>query len=376
MSEPAPRAVPFADLARQYAELAPELERALLNVARGGHYVLGPEVAALERELSEDHGCAGAVGLNSGTDALVLSLRALGIGPGDEVITTPFSFFATSEAIALAGARPVFADVESDSLNLDPAAAAAAVTERTRAILPVHLFGRPCDMDGILDVARRHRLAVIEDCAQAVGARYRDRPVGGIGDIGCLSFFPTKNLGALGDGGLVLSRDAVRLERVRALAAHGSRERYLHQEIGANSRLDELQAAALRVKRARLRAWTEARRRNARRYRELLAGVPGLSLPPPDDGRFGSVWHQFTVRARERDKLRQHLAAQKIQTMIYYPVPLHLQPAHRDLGYRPGAFPVAERAAAEVLSLPVHPQLAEADLEAVAGAIRAWAKSN
>ncbi|NMB75326.1 MAG: DegT/DnrJ/EryC1/StrS family aminotransferase [Myxococcales bacterium] len=368
--------VPFVDLARQFEELSPELERALLRVARSGHYVLGPEVAALERELAVDHGCAGAVGLNSGTDALLLALRALGIGPGHEVITTPFSFFATSEAIVLAGARPVFADVEPESLNLDPSAVEAVLSERTRAILPVHLYGRPCDMDGILAIARRRDLAVVEDCAQAVGARYRGQPVGSFGALGCLSFFPTKNLGALGDGGMVLGNDTRLLERVRALAAHGSRERYLHQEIGANSRLDEIQAAALRVKRARLAGWTEARRRNAGRYRELLANLPGLALPPPDDERFGSTWHQFTVRAKDRDGLRAHLERRGIASMIYYPVPLHLQPAHRDLGYAPGAFPVAERAAAEVLSLPIHPHLSEEDLRAVAEAVRTWAQSN
>jgi dTDP-4-amino-4,6-dideoxygalactose transaminase len=360
------------DILRQHGELGPALEAALCRVARGGHFVLGPEVAALERELAEDHGCAGAVGLNSGTDALVLSLRALGIGPGDEVITTPFSFFATSEAIALAGARPVFADVEPESLNLDPRAVEAALSERTRAVLPVHLFGRPCDMDGILEIARRRGLWVVEDCAQAIGARYRGTPVGSLGDLGCLSFFPTKNLGALGDGGMVVGRDERLLQRVRALAAHGSRERYLHEEIGQNSRLDELQAAALRVKRTRLPAWTEARRKNAARYRELLAGLPGLALPPADDERFASVWHQFTVRVEGRDGLRRHLAERGIDSMIYYPVPLHLQRAHRDLGYQSGDFPHAERAAAGALSLPVHPGLSDAQLEEVAEGVRTW----
>jgi dTDP-4-amino-4,6-dideoxygalactose transaminase len=331
------------------AELAPvraELEAAVARVIASGRFIGGPEVEAFERELAVAVGARRAIGVSSGTDALLVTLMALGIGAGDEVITTPFTFFATAGAIARVGARPVFADVDDESLNLDPLAAEAVAGARTRAMIPVHLFGRPADQPHVA-------VPTIDDAAQAIGAY----PVRGA--AATLSFFPTKNLGALGDAGAVLTDDDALAESIAQLRSHGARERYHHERIGGNFRLDAIQAAVLRVKLPHLAAWTAARRAAAARYRARFAAAklpPELRVPADNPAH---VWHHFVIRAPRRDALRAHLAANGVGSEIYYPVPLHLQPAFAHLGYRAGAFPIAERAASEVLALPMYPSLTE-----------------
>jgi dTDP-4-amino-4,6-dideoxygalactose transaminase len=364
--------IPAFSLTRQIARLRPELDAAWDRVVRSGQFILGPEVEALEREVAARLGPdVGAVGVASGSDALYLILLALGVGPGDEVVTTPFTFFATAGAVVRTGAVPVFADVEPDTFNLDPDEALARVTPRTRVILPVHLFGLPADVAAL---RRGFAGAVVEDAAQALGAAVAGRPAGTWGEAAAVSFFPTKNLGAFGDGGLVVSRDAALLDRVRRLRVHGARTKYFHEEVGVNSRLDALQAAVLRVKLGYLDAWTARRRALAARYREGLA-ARGLSevvvaqAEPP--GRL-HAYHQFTVRVPDREGLRRYLAAQGIGTAVYYPYPLHRLPAFAQLGYGPGAFPVAERLAAEVLSLPLFPELEEEEVDRVVDAVAAY----
>ncbi|MGC1380520.1 MAG: DegT/DnrJ/EryC1/StrS family aminotransferase [Candidatus Baltobacteraceae bacterium] len=361
--------IPSLDLARQYAGIKEELDAAVANVLAGGVYINGPNVAAFEAEVGAYAGCRYAVGLNSGTDALLLGLRALGIGPGDEVITTPFTFAATSEAICNAGARVVFADIDPVTFDLDPAAVRAAITPRTRAILVVHLYGQPAAMDEMLDVAQRHHLAVVEDCAQSIGAAFGARPTGSFGAFGAVSFFPTKNLGACGDGGMVVTGDSALAQRVRRLRAHGAAAKYYHEELGVNSRLDELQAAILRVKLRHLEAWIERRRAIAARY---VAALRGAAVEVPREApNTRHAYHQFTVRvAGERDRVAGTMRGRGVQTSVYYPVPLHLQPVHADLHLREGAFPQAERAAREVLSLPIFPELAKEEVGGVAGALR------
>lgn len=362
--------IPALDLTRQYRSIAPQVDVAIARVLADGVFINGPNVAALEDEIARYVGSRHAVGLNSGTDALHLALRALDIGPGDEVITTPFSFAATSEAIGMVGATPVFADIDPATFNLDPAAVESAVSARTRAIIPVHLYGRPAQMDAMMALARRHHLAVVEDCAQSIGAGIDGRSTGSFGTIGAFSFFPSKNLGAYGDGGMIVTGDAALADRIRRLRAHGAAVKYHHDELGLNSRLDELQAAILRVKLRHLDAWIERRRAIAARYTNVLEGVPGLVLASVP-GTVRHVYHQFTIRVPfERDRLAQALGERGIQTMIYYPVPLHLQPVHGGLGLRPGDFEHAERAAGEVLSLPIFPELRDDEIDAVAVGIR------
>jgi dTDP-4-amino-4,6-dideoxygalactose transaminase len=356
--------IPIVDVTAQYLSLQEQLDAAVRQVLAGGQFILGPNVAAFESEAAAFLGTPHAVGLNSGTDALVLALRALDIGPGDEVITSPFSFAATSEAIVANGARPVFADIDPATFNLDPAAVAAAVTPRTQAILPVHLYGLPAQIDEIVPIATRHGLAVVEDCAQAFGASFGEQRVGTIGDIGCFSFFPSKNLGAYGDGGLLTTRSEQIARRVRSLRAHGASVKYHHDELGVNSRLDELQAAVLRVKLPHVERWNEQRAAVAARYREGIAGRADVALPG-ESAASRHVYHQFTIRIADRDAVQERLRAAFIQTMVYYPLPLHLQPLHSDLGYATGAFPAAESAAREVLSLPMFPELSVADQRTV-----------
>jgi dTDP-4-amino-4,6-dideoxygalactose transaminase len=369
------------DLRAQHEPLRGALEAAFRRVLDSGAFILGPEVAAFEREAAAALGAAHAVGVSSGTDALLAMLIAAGVGPGDEVVTTPLSFFATAEAIARVGARPVFADVDEATFNLDDGAACARLGPRTRAALVVHLFGRPARVPRLEAACAAGGIALLEDAAQAAGAwgaasdgggaggRAARRPVGTWGRAGALSFFPSKNLGALGDAGLVTTGDAALAERVRRLRAHGASERHRHLEIGGNFRLDELQAALLRVKLPHLPAWNERRRAIAGRYRAALAGLP--CLPPPDDP--GCVWNQLVVRVPERrDELAAHLRARGIATAIYYPVPLHLQPAFAHLGHRPGDLPRAERAAREALALPLHPELSDAAVDRVAAAVRSF----
>ncbi|MBE3550231.1 MAG: pleiotropic regulatory protein [Brockia lithotrophica] len=358
--------IPILDLAPEVEELWEELQAAIVRVLRSGQFILGPEVEAFEREVAEYLGVKHAIGVNSGTDALVLSLRALGIGPGDEVITTPFTFFATAEAIHLVGATPVFVDIDPESFNLDPNRIEEAITPRTRAILPVHLYGRPADMDAILAIARAHGLKVIEDTAQAFGAVVGGKKAGTLGDVGAFSFFPSKNLGAYGDGGLVATDDDEVAERVRMLRAHGSRRKYVNEMIGYNSRLDALQAAILRIKLPHIDRWNAARRLVARRYNALLEGIPGIVIP---DVQEGYVFHQYTIRVLggKRDAVRRFLADRGIATMVYYPVPLHRLPVYATPS---GEFPEAERAASEVLSLPIWPKLPPSTLHEVAHAVR------
>jgi dTDP-4-amino-4,6-dideoxygalactose transaminase len=356
--------IPIVDLTAQYLGLQQQLDAAVRQVMAAGQFVLGPNVVAFEDEAGAYLGEQHCVSLNSGTDALVLALRALDIGRGDEVITSPFSFFATSEAIASCGARPVFVDIDPATFNIDPYAITAAITLRTAAIVPVHLYGLPAPMSEIMEIASRHGLAVVEDCAQAFGATLDGRRVGTFGDAGCYSFFPSKNLGAYGDAGLVATRSTPLAQRIRALRTHGGLRKYYHDEVGTNSRLDEMQAAILRVKLPHVDRWNELRAAVASRYRTGLAGAGGIESPAERDGA-RHVYHQFTIRVAGRDRVREQLHAAHIQTMVYYPLPLHLQRAHADLGYRPGAFPAAEAAAAEVLSLPMFPELTLPDQRAV-----------
>ena len=374
--------VPPFSLSQQLADLGQELDAAALRVLHSGQYIGGSEIQAFERSFAEAVGTAHAVGCNSGTDALVLALRGLGIGSGDEVITASFSFFATAEAISAVGATPVFVDVDPATYLIDLNRIEAAITPRTRALLPVHLFGRPVDMTRLMAIAERHGLQVVEDCAQATGAHWAGRGVGSWGDVGCFSFFPTKNLGAAGDGGAVCCHSPELAQRMRELAVHGMPRRYLHTELGYNSRLDALQAAVLNVKLPHLNQWVKRRGAIAARYSEALQNLPGLQLPEPD-AHGGHGWNQFVIRvhrcasgqelcsgscpavcsehglpdSRCRDWLKQSLQQQGVNTIIYYPIPIHRQPAYGDLNLAPGSLPITEQLCSEVLSLPIFPEL-------------------
>ncbi len=360
--------VPLLDLKAQYRTIQAEVLQAMGAVLEAQQFILGPEVRALEAELAQYCDTRFAVGVASGTDALLLALQACGIKEGDEVITTPFSFVATADTITALRAIPVFVDVDPRTVNLDPAAIEARITARTRAIVPVHLYGQAADMGPILALAERYGLKVIEDNAQAIGATYRGRRTGSLGHAGCLSFFPSKNLGAYGDGGMVLTNSEEIAERVRRLRGHGGRVKYYSEEQGYNSRLDEIQAAILRVKLRHLDGWNALRRAHAHRYNALLAAIPEVIAPTEPD--FGvPVYHQYTIRTTHRDAVQQGLRERGITTMIYYPTPLHLQPLLTQYGYHLGDFPEAERAAKEVLSLPMFPELTEAQISRVVDAL-------
>jgi dTDP-4-amino-4,6-dideoxygalactose transaminase len=370
--------VPLLDLTAQYRGIAQEVTERMREVMESQRFVLGPAVERLEEEIAAFLGVPHAVGCASGTDALLLSLRAFDCGAGDEVVLPPFTFFATAGAVHNVGARPVFADVEEDTLNLDPAAAAAAVTPRTRALIPVHLFGQMAEMGTLRQLADRHGLRLIEDAAQAIGARQQGGDggwitTGTLGDACTLSFFPTKNLGAFGDGGMVVTGDAATAERLRKLRVHGGRQMYHHEEVGYNSRLDALQAAVLSAKLPHLEGWSAARRRNAAFYDRALAGIDGLATPGVRAGN-ESIVNQYTVRVLDgrRDALAEHLRGHGVGSAVYYPVPLHLQECFAYLGHRRGEFPVSERACAEVLSLPVYPELTGDQLGRVAEAVRVF----
>ena len=355
MSEPEHTTIPILDLTPEIAALWDDLNEAFQRVLRSGQFIGGPEVEAFEREVANYLGTAHAIGVNSGTDALVIGLRALGIGPGDEVITTPFSFFATAESIGNVGATPVFVDIDEGTFNLDPGQIEAAIGERTKAIMPVHLYGRPCDMDAIMRIADRHGLAVVEDCAQSFGARYNGTQTGTIGHLGAYSFFPSKNLGGLGDGGLIATDDDSVALLARKLRTHGSVRKYHNEMLGYNSRLDALQAALLRVKLPHVDRWNEGRRTAAGRYLATLANVPGIVTPPIVDGH---VFHQYTVRLEhvDRDHVAAALQRQGIGTMVYYPVPQDRLPVFAG---RTRPAPVSARVADEVLSLPMGASLTD-----------------
>ncbi|WP_243337743.1 DegT/DnrJ/EryC1/StrS family aminotransferase [Anaeromyxobacter soli] len=359
--------IPVLDLAPELDEVGPALEAAFRRVMASGHFILGPEVDAFEREVAEYLGVRYAIGVNSGTDALVIALRALGIGPGDEVVTSPFTFFATPESVSVVGATPVFVDVDPETFNLRPELVARAITPRTKAILPVHLFGHAADLEALQSLARAKGLRIVEDVAQAFGGSLNGRKLGTFGDAGAFSFFPSKNLGCLGDGGLVATNDAEVADAARMLRAHGSRKKYENEQIGYNSRLDALQAAFLRAKLPHVDAWNAGRREAAIRYRELLAGVPGIVLPSERQG-VRHVYHQFTIRVLDgrRDALKAALADAGVDTMVYYPKAAHRLPVYEGFG----EFPQADAASGEVLSLPMWPRIPVAVQERVARALR------
>ncbi len=360
--------IPMLDLKAQYAAIREEIQTALNSVFESQQFVLGPSVSKLEIEIAEFCGARFAVGVASGTDALILALRVANIGPGDEVIVPGFSFLATAECASLLGATPVFADIAPDTFTLDPASVARKITGRTRAIIPVHLFGQAADMDPILDLARQHRLTVVEDNAQAIGATYKGRHTGTLGEHGCLSFFPSKNLGAWGDGGMVITNSEEKAKRLRSLRNYGGVQKYMSDEIGWNSRLDEIQAAVLRVKLRHLGEWNRSRQAHAARYDSLLSNMPGV-VTPGQGGWGDHVFHQYTIRARQRDKIQKRLTERGIASTVYYPVPLHLQPAYAFLGYKIGDLSESERAAAEVLSLPIYPELKAEQIDFIVAGI-------
>ena len=356
------------DLNQQYASIREEIQDALAGVYQSQHFILGPQVEALEKEIAAYCGTRYAAGLASGTDALILAMKACEIGPGDEVIVPAFTFFASAGAVSLLGATPVFADIQRETFTLDPAQLESKITSRTRAIMPVHLYGQAADMEPIIEIARRHRLRVIEDNAQAIGATYHGRRTGSLGDVGCISFYPTKNLGAWGDGGMVVTNSEEISARIHKLRNYGFVRKYVSEEIGWNSRLDEIQAAVLRVKLRHLDRWNRARADYASIYDSLLKKIKGLVAPKRAD--WGThVFHQYTVRLPKRDLVQKYLAERSIGSTVYYPVPLHLQPAYKDLRYQPGDLPASEQAAAEVLSLPMYPELTQQQIQYVAAAV-------
>ena len=380
MSSPAKRAenspaaprFDFLDLRAQFSTIRDEVMQAVAQVFESQHFILGPEVKLLEEEVAAKLGSKFTIGCASGTDALILSLLSAGIGQGDEVITTPFSFIATAGSIAYVGAKPVFVDIDPATFNLNPALLEAAITPNTRAIMPVHLFGLPADMDRILAIAHANNLVIIEDAAQAIGSRYGDRFTGTFGDYGCFSFFPSKNLGGAGDGGMIATNDPVIAERLQMLRVHGSKTKYFHEMIGTNSRLHALQAAVLRVKLRHLDAWQQGRQNRADRYRRLFesAGLTSfIAAPPQPPPKFEHVYNQFTIRSSRRDELKASLHSAGVPSEIYYPLCIHLQKAFVFLGHAPGDFPESEKASREVLSLPVYPELLDAQQDRVVQAI-------
>jgi len=360
--------ISLVDLVVQYHAIREEIEQAIRGVLESGVFILGPNVAAFEEEMAAYLGVKYGVGVASGTDALLLTLRAYGIGPGDEVIVPCYTFFATAEVVSQAGARPVFVDIDPRTYCLDVEQLEAKITASTKALIPVHLYGHPADMTPLLELARKHRLKVIEDNAQALGAEYRGRKTGSLGDAGCLSFFPSKTLGGYGDGGMVVTNDPVLADTVRKLRTHGWRVKYYPEVIGYNSRLDELQAAILRVKLRYLDAWNERRRKIAERYRTLLAGS---HVELPWEAPYARhVYHLYVIRVKERKVVQEHLKSLGIASAVYYPQPLHLVEPYRDLGYAPGAFPEAEWAAKQTLAIPLYPEMTEDQIEMVASGVR------
>lgn len=350
--------VPMLDLTEQYSSLRSEVLEVLDKVMSSSQFILGPNVKKLETDVAEYSRVAHAIGCANGSDAIHIALQALGVGPGDEVITTPFTFFATGGAIVRAGAKPVYVDIDPITFNIDPAKIEEAITDKTKAIIPVHLYGQMADMERIAEIAKKHNLAVVEDAAQAIGAKHNGKTVGELGSAATYSFFPTKNLGAYGDGGMIVTNDDEAAENCRVIRVHGSKPKYYHHVLGYNSRLDELQAAVLNIKFPHLDKWSELRREKAQMYTSLLKENVGdmVVTPIEKEGNY-HVFHQYTIRVENRDELQQYLKDQGVQTMIYYPLPLHVQPVFKDLGYKEGDLPLAEKAANEALSLPMFPEL-------------------
>lgn len=362
--------IPILDLTRQYTLLKPDIDAAVLNVMASGGFILGPTVQQFETEMAQYLNSPFAMGVASGTDALYLALRALNIGPGDEVITTAFTYIATSESITRAGAKPVFVDIDPVTMNMDVALIESVITSKTKAIMPVHLYGQPVDMDALMAIAQRHNLKVIEDCAQAIGAQWNGKMVGTIGDVGCFSFFPSKNLGAFGDGGLVCANDKAVADNIKMLRVHGSKVRYHHEQEGINSRLDAMQAAILSVKLPYLEGWIQRRQAIANTYTQQLKDCPGVVVPALTPGG-RHVFHQYTLQVPNRDAMQAKLQAMGIQTMIYYPIPCHLQGMHQDLGHKAGDLPITERLCAGVLSLPIFPEMTQDEQTRVIESLKA-----
>jgi len=364
--------IQMVDVVGQYKKIKIEINIAIQRVVESGQYILGPDVHEFEQAAAAYLGVRHAIGCASGTDALQAAMMAIGIKPGDEIITTPFTFVATTETIALLGAKPVYVDIDPQTFNSNPALIEAAITKKTKAMIPVHLYGQSADMGPIMNIALKHNLPVIEDAAQAMGADYKGVKVGGIGLMGAISFFPSKNLGAFGDAGMVVTNDDAIAEKLRMIIVHGSKVRYKHEILGVNSRLDSIQAAVLKVKLPYLDQWRDARRAAARRYNELFKGT---GIATPVESAFGShIFHQYTIRLKNRDAVAARLAKEKIPHGIYYPIPLHLQQAFRQSGVGEGAFPVTEHACREVLSLPMHTELTEEQQSFIVSAVLAAAE--
>lgn len=363
-------AVPLLDLTRQYAYLKPELDKAVLAVLAHGKFILGPEVAELEKQIAAYCNTKYAIGVASGTDALMVALHACGVGPGDEVITSDFSFFASAGVISRLGATPVFVDIDIESYNINPKLIEAAITPRTKAIMPVHLFGQLADMDPILEIARKHKLYVIEDGAQSIGAEYKGRPCGSMGDLGCFSFFPSKNLGAGGDAGIITTNSDELYDLCKILREHGQRPQYHHKIIGYNSRLDTIQAAMLLVKLPYLRKWSEKRQEHAARYDRELAGIPGLKTPRVMPFSTFHIYNQYTLASPKREKIFGGLRAAGIGTAIYYPVPFHAQECFQYLGHKPQQFPCSAKAGEEVFSIPIYPEMTDAEQTEVIATVK------
>lgn len=366
--------IPILDLSKQYKKLEDQLNTAVRDVMTSGRYILGPNVKKFEEIFAQYCSCKRAIGVASGTDALHLALRALDIGPGDEVLTVSFTFVATTEAIGIVGAVPVFVDIDPLTFNMDINDIESKITDKTRAILPVHLYGQPADMDPIMEIAKKHNLHVIEDCAQAVGATYKGKKVGSFGEFGCFSFFPTKNLGCYGDGGMVTANSDELADRIITLRGHGGKVKYYHDELGLNSRLDEMQAAILNVKFPYIDDWNQSRREIAYRYNELFKDTKEIITPKEIDN-VHSVYHQYTIRIANRDKVQQELKAAGVQTMIYYPVPLHRQKVHSYLNLPYNLLPRTEKATDEVLSLPIFPELTREEQNLIAETLIKVAKN-
>ncbi|HEX7359408.1 MAG TPA: DegT/DnrJ/EryC1/StrS family aminotransferase [Bryobacteraceae bacterium] len=369
------RKIPLLDLKAQHRTIRDQVLAALTRVTESQQFILGEEVSALEAEIAAYCGAKYAIGCGSGSDALLLALMALGIGPGDQVLTTPYTFFATVSAISRVGAAPVFADVKPDTFNLDPdhASRVLSANPKVRAMIPVHLFGACADMDSIQALARPKGISIVEDAAQALGAEYKRRRAGTIGDLGCLSFFPSKNLGAFGDAGMLITDDGALAERLMALRVHGAHKKYRHEWVGINSRLDAIQAAVLRVKLPYLDFWTERRRQNADLYRRFISDLDiPVHAPQANTYQTRHIYNQFVIRAERRNELRAYLNAQEIGTEIYYPVPMHLQKCFAGLGYKAGDFPVSERLANESLALPIYPELQLDDIEYICRTVKAF----